>query len=149
MHLPVHFRTPWRYPSVWPYHHLCYSTAFFLSVCSLMVEGTHLFFTSTKRHDSLGACAIRNTGLALFLNHFQSAHSKKNVLDNLFSPLFPRYGVDLILIFALSIFQPIYPCIHSLLLSLKCGLGSVEHQTLYRGTENTKMSGPSLCHPML
>lgn len=110
----------------------------------------HIRSTSTKRHYSLGAWAIRNTGLALLLNHFQSAHSKKkkNVLDNLFSPLFPRYGVDLILIFALSIFQPIYPCIHLLLLSLKCGLESVEHQTLYRGTENTKMSGPSLCHPL-
>lgn len=131
MYLPVHFRTPWRCPSVWSYHYLCYSTALFLIVCSIVVEGAHLFFTSTKRDYSLGAWAIRNTGLTLLLNHFQSAHSKKNVLNNLFSPLFPRYGVGLILILPFQFFNPF---IHASVyffrhLSVDLNLKSIRHCT--------------------
>lgn len=46
--------------------------------------------THPLRHYSLGAWAIRNTGLALLLNHFQSAHSKKKCVRQLIFAIIPQ-----------------------------------------------------------
>lgn len=96
----------------------------------------HTHITSTKRDDSLGAWAIRNTGLTV-IKPF-SISSLKKCVEQLIFAIIPQVWCWPYFNFAFSIFQPIYSCIRLLLPSLKCGLESGEHQTLYRGTENTK-----------